>query len=197
MKIKIVIISFLASCIMFVSCGELSSVASQLAGVANLVNCEYSLKNISNISVAGVNLKQVTKGNVTVADAARLLYAITNKTVPLSMDVNVNVKNPTQNKANVTAMAWALDIENKQIANGNNNMAYVIEPKKTTVVPLNVGTDIYSVFANGGVEALKNFAGSFGNDGKSSRLDLRIKPSINIAGRNISTPNYINITKKV
>ena len=197
MKIKIIIISLLASCTMFFSCSELSSVASQLAGMANLANCEYSLKNISNVSIAGVNLKQVTNGKVTIADAARLLAAITSKSVPLAMDVNVNVKNPTANKANVTAMAWALDIEKKQIASGNNNMAYVIEPKKTSVVPINVGTDIYSVFSNGGVEALKNFAGSFGNDGKSSRMDLRIKPSVNIAGRNISTPNYINITQKI
>ena len=197
MKIKIFFVSMIACCTMLVSCKELLSVANQVAGVANLVNCEYSLGGISNISVAGVNLKQISKGNVTVADAARLLLALTNKSVPLAMDVNVNVKNPTTNNANVTAMAWALDINQKQIAAGNNNMSYLCAPKKTTTVPINVGTDVYSGFVNGGGEALKSFASSFGNDGRSSQLDLRIKPSVNIAGRKISTPNYINITKKV
>ena len=182
---------------MFVSCSELASVASQLQGVANLVNCEYSLKNISNLSVAGVNLKQISDGKVTIADAAKLALAVTNKSVPLAMDVNINVKNPTNSNANVTSMAWGLDINQSEIATGVNNMAYTIQPKKTSTVPLGVSTDVYSVFSKKGVDSLKSFASSFNNDGSSSQLGLRIKPSVNIAGKNISTPNFITITKTV
>lgn len=197
MKAKIVIVSMLASCIMFVSCSELASIASQLAGVANLVNCEYSLKNISNLSVAGVNLKQVTNGKVTIADAAKLALAITQKSIPLAMDVNINVKNPTTSNANVTSMAWGLDINRSEIARGTNGMSYTINPKTTSVVPLGVSTDIYSVFSKKGIDSLKSFAGSFQKDGTSSQMDLRIKPSVNIAGKKVSAPNYITITKKV
>lgn len=197
MKAKIVIVSMLASCIMFVSCSELASIASQLAGVANLVNCEYSLKNISNLSVAGVNLKQVTNGKVTIADAAKLALAITQKSIPLAMDVNINVKNPTTSNANVTSMAWGLDINRSEIARGTSGMSYTINPKTTSVVPLGVSTDIYSVFSKKGIDSLKSFAGSFKKDGTSSQMDLRIKPSVNIAGKKVSTPNYITITKKV
>ena len=165
--------------------------------MANLVNCEYSLKNISNVTVAGINLKQVANGKITAADVIRLAAAITNKSIPLGVDVNMNVKNPTNNKASMTKTLWALDINKTQIAQGTKTMSQTIQPKTTSVVPLGVSTDVYKVFSKDGIESLKTFANSFQKDGTSSKLDLRIKPSVNIAGREIQTPNYITITKKV
>ncbi|MBR1517555.1 MAG: hypothetical protein IJ620_05375 [Bacteroidales bacterium] len=197
MKRKILLTSVLASCILFAACSELASVASQLAGVANLVNCEYSLNGISNINIAGVNLKQVTNGKITAADVIRLTAAIASKSIPLGMDVNVNVKNPTNNNANLTKMLWALDIENKEIATGTKSMSQTIKPKTTSVVPLGVSTDVYSLFSKDTGKALQNFASSFSNDGTSSKLDLRIRPSVNIAGTEIQSPKYITLTKKV
>ncbi len=197
MKRKIVIISLIASCVMFASCAELLSVLQQASSVANLVNCEYSLKNISNVTVAGINLKQVANGKITAADVIRLAAAITNKSIPLGVDVNMNVKNPTNNTASMTKTLWALDINKTQIAQGTKTMSQTIQPKTTSVVPLGVSTDVYKVFSKDGIESLKTFANSFQKDGTSSKLDLRIKPSVNIAGREIQTPNYITITKKV
>ena len=59
---KIIIAAVLSCCIMFVSCNALQGIASQLQGLANLANCEYALKNVSNLTVAGVNVKNITDG---------------------------------------------------------------------------------------------------------------------------------------
>ena len=193
---KILIVSLASIALMCASCSILSDVASQVQGLANLANCEFNLKNVSNLSVAGVNVKDITNGNISAIDVVKLTSALVSKNVPLNMDVNVNVKNPTDKNAVLSAMDWALDIQKSQYATGTLNKRYNIVANKTSIVPLNVGTDLYSLFSKKGAEDLKKFASSFSSNGLSSDLDLRIKPSLEVAGQTIKYPNFINITKK-
>lgn len=177
------------------SCSSLTSIAKQVAGVANLVNCEYSLKDVNNVYVAGVNIKNISNGNLSVTDIAKLSSAIIAKKVPISMDVNVNVKNPTANSAALTAMNWICEIDGTQFANGNTTSTYTINPNSTSTIPLSVSSDIYQMFSSGGVESLKNFVNSFSSDGTSSKIALKIKPTLNVAGVQIAAPEYITLQK--
>ena len=193
--LSIYLIATLALAGMAASCSVLRSVGDQVMGVANLANCTYTLKNVSDISVAGVNLKNVTNGRLSVTDIARLTAAIVTKEVPLNMNVNVDVTNPTATTAALTALDWALDIDGKQFATGVNTTSHTITKNATTTVPLNVNADVYGLFKN--ISSLKNFAQSFSGDGISSKVALRIKPSINVAGVVIPMPNYIKLEKQV
>ncbi len=179
------------------SCTMLDQVANNAASIANLLNCEYALKNVSNVSVAGVNLKNVTNGEVTAADAVSLLSAITSKQVPLSMDVNIDVKNPTEKSALLTTMEWALDIaETSNFATGVTSKNTTITPKTTTTVPLGLNADLYSIFSKDGINSLKSFAGSFSSQGTSKQLGLRVRPTISVSGQSIKSPAYFDIIKK-
>lgn len=177
------------------SCDVLSSVANQLVGLANLANCEYSLKDVTNIYVAGVNVSNITNGNISTGDVVKLTTALVAKKVPVTMDFNVNIKNPSTSNASLTAMDWICEIDGKQFATGNTTRAYTITPNSTTAVPLTVSADIYSIFSQGGIEALKNFVSSFAADGTSSKVAFKIKPSVNVGGVDIPTNNYITIQK--
>ena len=192
---KLYLVCALAFSVLFTSCEVLQGVLSQLTDMANLANCEYSLKNVSNVTVAGVNVKNITDGNIKAADVVKLSAAILSKNVPLVMDVNVNVKNPTTSNASLTNMDWICEIDGTQFANGTTNKTYTISPNATTAVPLSVNTDIYSMFSKDGLESLKTFVNSFNNDGTSSKVALKIKPSVNIGGVSVPAPNYIKLEK--
>ena len=182
-----------AGSLLFGSCTFLDNLANNLSSIANLVNCEYSLKNVSNVSVAGVNVKNVVNGNITATDVVLLAAAITNKQVPLSLDVNIDVKNPTQNAAMLSTMDWALDIAKTQFATGATTKSYNIRPNTTSTVPLGVNTDLYRIFSKDGINSLKTFAGSFNSEGKSSEVGLKIRPSLTVANQTIKSPNFISI----
>ena len=167
--------------------------ANNLSSIANLANCEYSLQNVSNVSVAGVNVRNIASGQISATDVVMLASAITSKKVPLALNVNIGVKNPTDRNALLTTMDWALDIAAKEFATGSTNQNYNINAKKTTTVPLGVSTDLYQLFSSTGVEALKTFASSFSKDGTSSQLGLRVRPAISVAGQTIKSPSYIQI----
>ena len=178
------------------ACSVLSSLADQAASLANLANCEYNLKNISNLTVAGVNVKNLTNGNITASDVLKLTSALVTKAVPMAMDVNIDIKNPTDRNAALTAMDWILDIDNSQFAQGNSAKNYTVTKKATTTVPLGVNTDLYSMFSKDGINSLKTFVSSFKNDGTSSKVGLRIKPSLSVGTYTVPMPNYIKVEKK-
>lgn len=192
---KLVIAAIAVSCMMLSSCTLLDNLANNLSSMANLVNCEYSLKNVSNVNVAGVNVRNVVNGNITATDVVLLAAAINNKQVPLSLDVNIDVKNPTQTSAMLSMMDWALDISQTQFATGSTSQSYNIKPKTTSTVPLGVSTDLYRLFSKEGVNSLKTFASSFNSEGKSSQVGLRIRPSLTVGSQIIKSPDYITIMK--
>ena len=181
---------------MLSSCDVLQQLADQFTSVANLANCDFSLKNVSNVSVAGVNVKNLTQGNLTAADVVKLVAAYQTKKVPLALDVNVDVKNPTTTQAAMTALDWILAIDGKDMANGVNSKSYTIKPSATTTVPLGVNTDLGELFSKEGVEALKSFASSFTSEGISSKLGLRVRPSMSVGTAQVPFPNYITLEKK-
>lgn len=193
---KIALAILLAGGLVFASCDILTQLTSQLTSVANLANCDFSLKNVNNVSVAGVNVKNLTSGNLSATDVVKLVAAYQSKQVPLSMDVNVNVKNPTAQQASMTAMDWILAIDGTDVANGASNRTYTIKPSTTTTVPLGVNTDLGQLFSSKGVDALKNFASSFTSDGTSSKVGLRIRPSLSVGTSQVPFPNYIKLEKK-
>ncbi|MDY6370676.1 MAG: LEA type 2 family protein [Bacteroidales bacterium] len=193
---KITLALALAGSMMLSSCDILNQLASQVQSVANLANCEFNLKNVSNVSVAGVNVKNLTQGNLTATDIVKLVAAYQTKKVPLSMDVNVNVKNPTTTQAALTAMDWILAIDNSDVANGVSNKGFTVKPSTTTTVPLGVNTDLGNLFSKQGVESLKNFASSFTSEGVSSKVGLRIRPQLTVGTTQVPFPNYIKLEKK-
>lgn len=193
---KITLVLVLAGSILLSSCDVLLQVANQFSSVANLANCDFALKNVSNVSVAGVNVKNLTKGNLSATDVVKLVAAYQTKQVPLAMDVNVDITNPTTTQAAMTALDWILAIDGKDMANGVNTKSYTIKPSATTTVPLGVNTDLGNLFSQQGIDALKTFASSFSNEGISSKVGLRVKPSIAVGTTQVPFPNYINLEKK-
>lgn len=193
---KITLALVLAGSILLSSCDILTQVASQFSSVANLANCEFALKNVSNVSVAGVNVKNLTNGNLSATDIVKLVAAYQSKQVPLNLDVNVNVKNPTTTQAAMTALDWILAIDGSDMANGVSNKNYTIKPSTTTTVPLPVSTDLGKLFSQKGLDALKNFASSFTSEGISSKVGLRVRPSLSVGSTQVPFPNYITLEKK-
>lgn len=196
MKKTIIAVAVFSCLFMCVSCSVLQGALNQAKAIANLANCKYTLTNVNNVSVAGVNLKKITNGQVNAADVITLSAALLNKSLPLSMDVNVKIDNPTEYEARLATMDWALDIDKTQLATGIVNHNRSIAAKKSSTVPLAVGTDLYGFFSKGGIESVKKFASSFKNDGTSSKVALRIRPHVKIANMDMPT-NYITLSKNV
>ena len=193
---KIVLALVISGTIVLSSCGIFDQLASQFTSVANLANCKFALHNVANVSVAGVNVKNLTQGNLSATDVVKLVAAYQSKKVPLALDVNVDVTNPTTTQAAMTALDWILAIDGTDMANGVSSKNYTIRPSATTMVALPVSTDLGQLFSQKGLDALKNFASSFTSEGVSSKIGLRVRPKLTVGSTQVPFPNYITLEKK-
>ena len=131
---KITLVFALAGSILLSSCDVLTELANQFTSVANLANCEFNLKNVSNVTVAGINVKNVTQGNLSATDVVKLVAAYQAKKVPLSMNVNVDVTNPTTTHSSAAMMLnlFGRRFDKAQFMNGTM-MQYV--PVRNALLP--------------------------------------------------------------
>jgi len=192
MKTKVLIVLSVLF-LSFFSCNTLSQLTS-------FVNCNYELVNLSNTAVAGVNLaglQDVKSLNAT--SLLKVTTAILSGKLPLNATVNVKATNPNNTMAQVEKLEWAIDLNNTNILTGNVNQKISVPANGgQTVIPFNFQVDIMKLVKKG--ETNDNIIGLANNLLKagesSSTISIRIKPTVSVGGRNVST-GYITVKKKV
>lgn len=173
-----------------------SSSCVQLKEMATLSKCEFRLASVQNLSLAGVNVQNITKfSQLNLLDAAKITTAIASGNLPLTFTLNVDVKNPNSIKASMNSLDWILLIDDIEMLNGIVNKRFEIEPLGgVTTLPIALNIDLKKALSSSSGDALLNFGLNLtGVGNKPSRMTLKAKPSILVAGNTIKYPGYINI----
>lgn len=178
-KITLVVL-VTTSTLFFCGCG--------LAQLINLINCKFSLANVSNITWAGINLSNIKSvSDLSFADLQKALVAIKNKDFKIGCDVNVNAKNETANPAKLCAYDYDLYLDGSSVAQGSNaSKTTIINPQSTTLIAVPLSLDLVSIFKNGDTKNVINFARNmmdYGN-GTESNVKVKFTPYISPANSN-------------
>lgn len=174
-------------------------VAQQMEKMYYLTNCEFRMKNVDNVAIAGISLKNITKPEqFNLLDAAKLLSAAKSTNFPLSFNINVEGSNPNSKEAGLNRMDYIVLIDNTQMASGTVNQVVSIPANNGTAnIPFGIEVNLKEIFKGQSVDAIvkfaKNLAGLSSND---SRISMKIKPYITVNNREISYPDYITLTKE-
>ncbi|NTW31730.1 MAG: hypothetical protein HGB12_03745 [Bacteroidetes bacterium] len=172
------------------SCGILNK-------MQNFAKCDFKLKSLESIKLAEVNIQNISSfDKLNFLDVALIVAAYANKTLPLSLTANISATNPNASPAAMTKMDWILNIDNIQIVSGILNKRVDVPANGGTAnFPIEIKTDLMKVLSGKSKESIQNFA--FGlintNNKASSRVALKIKPYITVAGINLSYPDYFTI----
>lgn len=154
-----------------------------LAQLINLINCKFSLANISDISWAGINLSNIKNvSDLQWSDLQKAIQAIKNKDFRIGCNVNVNAKNETEKPAKLCAYDYDLFLEGSSIAQGSSTTnTTMIYPHSTTLIHVPLSMDLVSIFKNGDTKNVINLARNlmdYGN-GKESNVKVKFTPYIN------------------
>lgn len=166
--------------------------ACSLTQLINLINCKFSLANVSNITWAGINLSNIRSvSDLSMANLQKAYNAIKNKDFGVSADINVNVKNETPQPAKLFAFDYELFLENAPLVSGSNREhSYTINGNSTSIVPVPVKADLVSIIKNGEVGNIVNFARNltdYGN-GKESNVKIKLTPYAGNAEKSTKLP---------
>jgi len=178
--------------LLFGSC----SILEQASELQTFSKCEFRLKSVQNIRLAGINVQQIKQvSDLTLMEMAKLTTAFAARDMPLKLSLNVEVKNPNQSKAALNELAWILFIDDIEMTRGN--LAKRVEIPShggLAVLPIGIEVDLFEVLSGESADAVINFALNLAGAGNTpSRIMLKAKPTLYIGTKSISYPGYIKI----
>jgi len=169
--------------IALISCTLLFMGGCGLAQLINLINCKFSLANVSDITWAGINLSNIKSvSDLQWSDLQKAIAAIKNRDFKVGCNVNVNAKNETANPAKLCAYDYDLFLDGSSIAQGSSaSQTTLINPNSTTLVHVPLAVDLKGIFQNGDAGNVINFARNlmdYGN-GTESNVKVKFTPYVN------------------
>lgn len=182
------------------SCSALKDLSGMMA---NLSRTTFKLDSVGDFKLAGIPLSGKT--SVGVLDGAKLLAAYSRNELPAAFTLKVAALNPNDGtggtpkaSATMTSLAWTLIVDNTLTVNGNISDPITLPGTgQQTIIPLQINLDMYKFFRDKGYESILNLALAMGGAGGStSRITLRVKPTIQTDFGPLSYPNEIDVIDK-
>jgi LEA14-like dessication related protein len=166
-----------------------------LQSAAALKNCNFSMKNVTDVSVAGVNLTNKSSfKDVSAVDVMKLGTAYLTKSFPLSFNVNINVTNPNPVTANLAGLEYILWIDDVKMTSGSMSQSLSVAQNQTAVMPLNFSIDLINILKGESKDKILSFGcGLATGNPDVSRVKVSFKPSFNIGGQVRQWPTYITV----
>ena len=184
--------------ILFVTAGLAScDVLTQVAQMANFANCTFDLNSVNHIEMLGINLsKGMSRDNLNISQGLALVNAISNRSLPITFNVNLDVSNPNSIAASMAKMDYILTLNGKQVVSTTMNNSVNVPAKSNSMVTIPVTTDLFQLFSGESADAIVNLA--FKLAGASSNpvnVGLQVKPYITVGNQQLAYPNYITLNK--
>lgn len=184
--------------ILFVTAGLAScDVLTQVAQMANFANCTFDFNSVNHIEMLGINLsKGMSRENLNISQGLALVNAISNRSLPVTFNVNLDVSNPNSIAASMAKMDYILTLNGKQVVSTSMNNSVNVPAKSNSMVTIPVTTDLFQLFSGESADAIVNLA--FKLAGASSNpvnVGLQVKPYITVGNQQLAYPNYITLNK--
>ncbi|WP_316832895.1 hypothetical protein [Pedobacter aquatilis] len=172
----------------------------QAQQIKALEACTYKVKNVNQITLAGADLaKLINQQDFNLASLPGVALGLLRKDIPLRANLNLEITNPSGNLAAINQFEYKILVNNTDLAEGLVNQAVSIPQGQTVTVPVQMGSNIYSLISNGNVlnDVIKAAQKGSKSDEKLGLLTIKIKPTIMIGNTPVKYPGYITINKDI
>lgn len=191
--------TFLRGIVLLLLAGTFATInfgCSAVDTFTNLQRLQFKLGSVNNFNAAGVNVSNLTSfSQIGILDIANLTANVTQGKLPVGFTLNLIAKNPNTagGSANSSSllkrMEWNLYIDDTPTINGALNNIVVPGTGQESTIPMTVSMDLMQYIKGQGLENLVNLALAIGGrNGSSSRLSLRAKPTVEIFGIPVTSP---------
>ena len=184
--------------ILFVTVGLAScDVLTQVAQMANFATCSFDFNSLNQIQMLGIDLsKGMTRDNLNITQGLALVNAISNRSLPVTFNVNLDVKNPNSLAASMAKMDYIISLNGKEVVSTTLNQSVSVPANSTNVVSIPIRTDLFQLFSGESADAIVNLAFKLaGANSNPVNLGIKVKPYITIGSQQLAYPDYISINK--
>ena len=191
---KLSCVGFILLFLSLLSC----SVLQQTSEIASFAKCEFRIESARSMKLAGVNIQDKhSLSDLNIMEMTKIASVIGGGTLPLTFDLNVQVKNPNPGLAAMNKLDWILIIDDIEMTRGILNQRVEIPANAITSVPVAMSLDLMKSLSGKSGDALINFALNLSGTGsRPTRIKLKAKPTIMIGSTQIEYPGYITIKQE-
>ncbi len=188
---------FILICILFTLVVSFSGcdVARQTQQVTALAKCDFRIQSVEKINLAGVELQYIhSVSDLGMGDVARIFAGFASPTFPLSLQLNLEGRNPNAKTAGINRIEWILFIDDIQMTSGFLDKPITIPAMGSSVIPVDIGLDLKQVLSGKSANAMLNFCMNLAGVGNTpTRFKIKLKPTIIIAGTALTYPGYLTV----
>jgi hypothetical protein len=150
------------------------------------------------MKLAGVSVQdKISLSDFSIMEMAKIAGVIAGGTLPLTFDLNMEVKNPNTGMAAMNKLDWILIIDDIEMTRGILNQRIEIPANAVSSIPVAMNLDLMKSLNGKSGDALINFALNLAGSGtRPTRIKLKAKPSILIGASPIDYPGYITIKQE-
>lgn len=184
--------------LLFSQCG----VNKQISQAKALGDCRYTIVSADSVYLAGVDVRQFRKvEDINPARYPRLAAGLLTRNVPLDARINLDILNPTNKLAGINQLEYRIMLAGQELFNGFLNQRIEVQPGGGhTQVPVRLNANAYQLLTDpktrdAFTELVQNLSGS--DNAKPSKLTIRIKPTLDLGGKQVNYPGYITINQDV
>lgn len=172
------------------------SILEQAQETQRFVQCDFSLANIEVIEVGGLNIQNLQNPEeIGFLSMMSLTQQVINGSLPVNLNIGIRAKNNNVAAASITGMDWKLLLNNEDFLGGVLDKVVKIQPNSSSVFPVNVNLDLFTIFKSQNLQQLLNFAFS---DNKAQELKnmgvgVKIKPHYLVGSEVQKLPAWLSI----
>ncbi len=165
-----------------------------------LKNCDYKVSSISNVKLAGADVKNLLdEGDLNLTSLPGLALGFLRKDVPLGATVNLQITNPSGLTAAINQFDYKILVNNTDLAEGTVTQNISLDQGKTITVPVSIRTNVYQLLSNQTIlnDVIKAAKKTSSTNESLGLLTIKIRPTFMIGNTPIKYPGYISISKEV
>ena len=186
---KILFIGFIA--LITSSCGVSRKISL-------LEQCKYDIKSADSVYFAGKDItRQIKTGTFNLGSIPELAIGLLRKDIPLRARLNLGINNTGSKAIEINQFDYIILFKGQDLVNGTTDRRIDIKPDETTIVPIIIRANIYSILSdkNTRQEIFSYLRGA--NSTKNSLISIKIRPSIRVGNKLIKYPGYITIDQEM
>jgi hypothetical protein len=171
--------------------------------IANLSRLKFRIDSIDNVELAGIPLRgKLSINDFSTLEALKLSTAFVRNTLPLSLTINIDAKNPNdgtggypRTNATIISFPWRLFLDNKQTVSGDISSEIAVPGTgETAKIPFKVTIDLVQFFKDRGYQGILNLALNLGRESSTpSKITIYAQPTVGTELGNIKYPKEIKI----
>jgi len=177
----------------------ITSSCSILSELTAFSKCEFRIRSVQDPALCGVDVSQKRSwSDFTFMEGQAIAIQVLKKSLPFDITVNVEVRNPGTATAAVNTIEWIAFLDELQVAQGVVNQRVEISPAGgMNIIPVKVHADLIDYLEGDNPSSMLNFALNLVNAGdQSSKVTMKIKPSVLVGSQSIQYPSYFTISKE-